>query len=1065
MRAFRYALEELPPNKHAYRGGARDVRRFGAPARVGGAGRQPVLYALCDGQKVNLVARVFEPAPLREPACLDRWHDPYGPLDLATPAELGEALKEHKLKLVVINPGARAQVTYESGGQGIAPVSVTISQAARAHRAGHARARARLERRRHAPLGVPPAGCAGAGPTAASLEAALRAAHAGHTATEANARASGNVVFTRDGGTLFSPVGNRVSAFDLTSSRSYTFPFEARANIARLALSPDGGLLLTVDEGGYALLVNVPKRTVLHHLNFKGLVGDAKFSPDGKFLLVAVGRLVQVWATPEIERTFTPFNLHHTHSGHMDDITTVSWSADSAYFVTGSKDLTARVFTVHRRTGYVPPTLGGHRSALVCAWFDRSRQHLYTVTRDGAMLVWARYEQEAAAVAAVARGKRKLAADELLTTAGATDELAGDESALTMERWELHTKHLFERTHGSVSSVAHCSRAARALAAGAPSGADVAVGSELVAIGFSSGAFTLCEMPGFVQVHSLSISDEHVTTSAINGSGEWLAFGCAAHGQLIVWEWASETYVLKQQGHFASEVNALAFSAAGAVIATGGNDAKVKLWDASSGFCVVTFTEHAAPVTGLAFVPHGRAFVSSSLDGTARAFDLVRYRNFQTFATPTPAQLTCVAVDTSGEVVTAGSLDTLCVYVWSMQSAQLVEQLSGHAKPIAALAFGGGSGSLLASAAWDGTVRLWDFVATKARSDVLKHSTDVLAIAFSPDGQTLCASTLDGALTFWDVAMAEQVGMIDGRKDIAGGKRRAGQPSAQNDISGLSFRTLSFSADGELLLAAGNSKYACMYDVRNRSLLKRYQLSHNVSLDGVLDRLHSGRLTDGGDVDLIDDEDDETMRARRGKGDWALPGVKQGEHSNRTTRRAVRATSIQFAPDGTAWAAATTEGLAIYSLDEGLLFDPTALDVDVTPASIRAALHERDFVRALLMALRLNEADVLHWTFEAIPLDDIDLVARQVPQMHLARLLQHVAAEVGSSVHLAYVLRWAGALMREHSSHIQQNTGACLASLRALQKGVQAHYDGLRRLSSNNTHMLDFLCALGPSEL
>ncbi|KAG8467384.1 hypothetical protein KFE25_000700 [Diacronema lutheri] len=417
-----------------------------------------------------------------------------------------------------------------------------------------------------------------------------------------NVYRQGNVVFTRDGGTLFSPVGNRVSAFDLTSSRLHTYPFEARASIARLALSPDGGLLLTVDEGGYALLVHVPKRTVR--------------------------------ATPAIERTFTPFNLHRTHSGHMDDITAVSWSADSAYFVTGSKDL----FTVHRRTGYVPPTLGGHRSALVGAWFDRSRQLLYTVTRDGAMLVWARYEQEAAAVAAVARGKRKLAADELLATAGATDELAGAESALTMER-----------------------RASRALAAGAPSGADVAVGSELVAIGFSSGAFTLCEMPGFVQVHSLSISDEHVTTSAINGSGEWLAFGCAAHGQLIVWEWASETYVLKQQGHFASEVNALAFSAAGAVIAAGGNDARVKLWDASSGFCVVTFTEHAAPVTGLAFVPHGRAFVCSSLDGTARAFDLVRYRNFQTFATPTPAQLTCVAVDTSGEVVvvTVGNLDTL----------------------------------------------------------------------------------------------------------------------------------------------------------------------------------------------------------------------------------------------------------------------------------------------------------------------------------------------------------------------------------------------------------------------
>lgn len=784
-----------------------------------------------------------------------------------------------------------------------------------------------------------------------------------------NVYRQGNVLFTRDGNTLFSPVGNRVSAFDLTSSRSYTFPFEARANIARLALSPDGGLLLTVDDNGYALLVNVPKRTVLHHLNLKGTVGDAKFSPNGKYLLVAVGRLVQVWSTPEIERTFTPFNLHHTHSGHMDDITTVSWSADSEYFVTGSKDLTARVFTVQKRKGYVPPTLGGHRSALVHAWFDSRREHLYTVTRDGALLVWARYEQEAAAVAAVARGKRKLAAEELLeqaeAMAAAADGREAADATPTMERWELQTKHLFERTHGSIASVAHCSRGSGASASGG--GADGGGGggsgggssSELVAVGFSSGAFALYELPGFALIHTLSISDQHVTTSAINGSGEWLAFGCAAHGQLIVWEWASETYVLKQQGHFEAEVNALAFSAAGAIIATGGNDAKVKLWDAASGFCFVTFAEHTAPVTGLAFVPHGRAFVSSSLDGTARAFDLVRYRNFQTFATPTPAQLTCVAVDRAGEVVTAGSLDTLCVYVWNMQSAQLLEQLSGHTKPLSALAFGGPAGSILASASWDGTVRLWDFVATKARSDVLKHSTDILAIAFSPDGATLCASALDGTISLWDVQMAEQVGMIDGRKDVAGGKRASGQPSARNDSSGQSFRALSFSADGELLLAAGNSKYACMYDVKHRALLKRYQLSHNVSLDGVLDQIHSGKLTDGGNLDLIDDEDDEAMRMRRGKGDWGLPGVSAGEHaSKRTTKRAVRASGIQFAPDGTAWAAATTEGLILYSLDEQQLFDPTALELDITPASIHSALESGEHLRALLMALRLNEADV-----------------------------------------------------------------------------------------------------------
>lgn len=37
-------------------------------------------------------------------------------------------------------------------------------------------------------------------------------------------------------------------------------------------------------------------------------------------------------------------------------------------------------------------------------------------------------------------------------------------------------------------------------------------------------------------------------------------------------------------------------------------------------------------------------------DGTVRAFDLVRYRNFRTCTSPRPVQFNCVAVDPSGEV-------------------------------------------------------------------------------------------------------------------------------------------------------------------------------------------------------------------------------------------------------------------------------------------------------------------------------------------------------------------------------------------------------------------------------
>jgi periodic tryptophan protein 2 len=76
----------------------------------------------------------------------------------------------------------------------------------------------------------------------------------------------------------------------------------------------------------------------------------------------------------------------------------------------------------------------------------------------------------------------------------------------------------------------------------------------------------------------------------------------------------------------------------------------VKIWTPSNGFCFVTFAEHTAPITGLAFLPNSAALVSASLDGTVRAYDLIRYRNFRTMTSPTPQQLGCVSVDPSGEV-------------------------------------------------------------------------------------------------------------------------------------------------------------------------------------------------------------------------------------------------------------------------------------------------------------------------------------------------------------------------------------------------------------------------------
>ena len=330
--------------------------------------------------------------------------------------------------------------------------------------------------------------------------------------------------------------------------------------------------------------------------------------------------------------------------------------------------------------------------------------------------------------------------------------------------------------------------------------------------------------------------------------------------------------VALRDGCFVRQVNAIAYSPGGAVIATGGGDAKVKLWSPASGFCFVTFDQHTAPVAAIAFVPHGRAVVSASLDGTVRAFDLLRYRNFQTLVTPSPAQFTSVAVDPSGEIVAAGSRDTLTVFVWNLQAsasgqpvvgstlyrrrsraypptrshrhhnhstthtvttnphtrthtaqtAQLLEELSGHEAPISSLAFGtdaGGVGAYLASGSWDRTVRLWDFVSSSSSIDVLQHNADVLDLAFQPGGARLAVATLDGQITLWDAKEAQQCGNIDGRADVAGGRSALSRVGKANRTH--AFRSLSFSPDGAALLAGGHSKFVCMYDVAEHLLLRK----------------------------------------------------------------------------------------------------------------------------------------------------------------------------------------------------------------------------------------------------
>ena len=128
---------------------------------------------------------------------------------------------------------------------------------------------------------------------------------------------------------------------------------------------------------------------------------------------------------------------------------------------------------------------------------------------------------------------------------------------------------------------------------------------------------------------------------------------------------------------------------------------------------------------GVTFKSNGQVICSSSLDGTVRAFDLNRYRNFRTFTTPQAVQFSCVSMDGSGELVAAGGFDVFDVYVWSMQTGHLLQTLSGHEGPISGICFNpSATRAVLASCSWDKTVRTWDAFDAKGGREAYSLSSD-----------------------------------------------------------------------------------------------------------------------------------------------------------------------------------------------------------------------------------------------------------------------------------------------------------------------------------------------------
>ncbi|HWN67658.1 MAG TPA: hypothetical protein VNM90_08455, partial [Haliangium sp.] len=120
----------------------------------------------------------------------------------------------------------------------------------------------------------------------------------------------------------------------------------------------------------------------------------------------------------------------------------------------------------------------------------------------------------------------------------------------------------------------------------------------------------------------------------------------------------------------------------------------------------------------------------ASRDGTVRSYGLRRGVLALTWHLGSPA--TAVAVSADGRLVATATEDGVLCLRRRADSA-LLQCVVAHEAPIAALDFAAGH---LASAAWDGTVIVWD-VPSLASASRQRFEGSVNDIAFTPDGSVL----------------------------------------------------------------------------------------------------------------------------------------------------------------------------------------------------------------------------------------------------------------------------------------------------------------------------------------